>query len=48
MIAIAFICFAILVVAWLMAPTGEIKAEGASAPAAGPAPALTVGDRAVA
>ena len=27
MIAVAFLMFAILVVAWLIAPTGEVKAQ---------------------
>jgi len=40
MIAVAFVLFAALVVAWLVAPNGEVKAE---APA--PAPAtLKMGD----
>jgi len=42
MVAIAFICFAILVVAWLLAPNGEVVAEAAPAPA--PVPSLKVGD----
>ena len=39
MVMVAFACFAILVVAWLLAPTGEIRD---TVPAS--APALTVGD----
>ena len=44
MIAIAFICFAILVVAWLFAPNGEIVAETVPAPAPAPSPVLKVGE----
>ncbi|MGH2533063.1 MAG: hypothetical protein ACRDJW_12260 [Thermomicrobiales bacterium] len=36
MIAIAFVAFAILVVAWLLAPNGEVVEK--SAPATAPAP----------
>ena len=39
MVVIAFACFAILVVAWLLAPTGDV---GSTAPMT--APALKVGD----
>jgi hypothetical protein len=43
MIAVAFVMFAVLIVAWLMAPNGEAKATTALAPA--PAPAnLKMGD----
>jgi hypothetical protein len=42
MIAVAFVMFAVLVVAWLMAPNGEVKA---ATPAPAPAPAtLKMGD----
>ena len=44
MIAIAFICFAILVVAWLFAPNGEIVAETVPVPAPAPSPVLKVGE----
>ena len=44
MIAVAFVCFAILVVAWLFAPNGEIAAETVPAPAPAPSPALKVGE----
>ena len=43
MIVVAFICFAILVLGWLMAPNGEIRADvPAQAPA--PKPSLPVGE----
>jgi hypothetical protein len=43
MIAVAFVMFAVLIVAWLMAPNGEVKAAATPAPA--PAPAtLKMGD----
>ena len=40
MILLAFIAFFILVVAWLLAPTGEAEAV----PVAAPAPTLKVGE----
>ena len=40
MILFAFIAFFVLVVAWLLAPTGEAEA----APVAAPAPTLKVGE----
>jgi hypothetical protein len=44
MIAVAFVMFAVLIVAWLIAPNGDVKAE-APAPVPTPAPAsLKMGD----
>lgn len=40
MLIIAFVAFFILVLAWLMAPAGEIEA----APVAAPTPNLTLGE----
>ena len=42
MLLIAFVAFFILVVAWLLAPNGEIVAETAPAPT--PTPTLKVGE----
>jgi hypothetical protein len=45
MIAVAFIMFAVLVLAWLIAPNGDVKVEAPKVPA--PTPALKLGEAGV-
>ena len=46
MLILAFVAFFVLVLAWLIAPNGEVAAAPA-APAAEPASAMTMGEASV-
>lgn len=44
MILVGFLMFAVLIVAWLMAPNGEVKSVAIESPIPAPAPALKLSE----